>query len=782
MKSKRYQFGDCLVNCESRELIVSGQKVDIQPKVFRLIEYLIDNRTRIVTKEELQEQVWEGSYITDTALTRAIMKARKAIGDDAQNQSLIKTIHGEGYRFIAGVELHTDSPSPIVSKSSRPEPRIRKGKLQWRYYAIVVLLFVGLYAGIMLQQKGSNQPLRLAILPFEVTADSEEFEWVSLGLMSLVSQQISKEMNIPVVSSRRILSTQDQLADQGSDSNTISKQFRDLLNEIDGATHFVKYQLTTTGQGLQLNYLITDITGKAIASDQFSGEKPTVLARASILSVAESLGVTAPVEKIERVISEDAFLNETYSRGLALQLSGKAEEALNYFKIASDMEPQLFWPRYEYAIAQRIVGNNEIAEKILVELEPRAENLEQQISIANALGLLYWRLSKMDKAKSYLESGLALAQETGFIEQHAILLGNLAILAKNESEFEKSRTYLGKALSLYQELGTTTPPGWLSNTLAGLYVNEGNFTEAEIHFEQAISYFRKVQNERNLASSLSGYSSALIKTGEYDKAELLQNESLALRNKINDQRGIASSIINLADLHMSKGQFSAASEQLKSLEQTEIYTKSSPIQLAALRRQAHLSFEKQQYQKGLESLDKAEEIAVAVNRQLTISNIHMLRLEILIGEGIQQDILSQLDALMGKLELNGYTRLMIKGYKLKAELAQKNNQPEVAISHYKEAIGHANTIRDRLGRARAEIDLAQLYLDQNDMESAESLIALLSAEFDYLYKVKILRAKYADLSDDKVRTLEHLQQAKAIANERWTEEYEIWLQAITTAI
>ncbi len=780
MKSEGYRFGDCVVNSVTKELLLAGTKVDIQPKVYRLIEYLIENRARIVSKDELQEQVWDGSFITDTALTRAIMKARKAIGDDAQNQALIKTIHGEGYRFIADLEVVTE---PITSFSEQvdtptPQEKPTASTSLWRYAAVAVVIIAVIVSAISLRQDHENRLIRLAVMPFDVISDTEDYNWVSLGLMSLVNQQLSKELGVSVVSSRRIISSQDQIAaDTESDSG--DRQLRALLNDVDGASHFVQYQLSSTPQGLELNYVITDLSGKAIATDQFHGDTPTLLARASLHSVAKALGISQSDETVQRIISDDPFLNEAYSRGLALQLSGKAEEALNYFKIASDMEPELFWPRYEYALSMRILGNNEEAEKLLIALESQAQSLEEKISIANALGLLYWRMSKMSEAKSYLESGLAQAQESGFTEKHAILLGNLAIMAKNESEFEKSRTYLGRALALYQELGTSTPPGWLSNTLAGLYVNEGNFNEAVIHFEQAIAYFRKVQNERNLATSLGGYSGALIKMGRYDKAERLLTESHMLRQKINDQRGIASVLIDLSDLNVSRGRFTIARDHLEQVQNNSMYEKSNPIKMAVLRRKASLSIQDGSYEQGLNALKEAEEIALATNSRLITSNIHMQRIELLIAEGRETDIAVRLDDLMSQLSLNGYTRLMIKGYKLKAEIAKKANDPDSAIGFYKEAIAHANTIRDRLGRARAEIDLAELYLETNDVSSAESLVALLASEFDYLYQVKLLRAHLAELLNDKQRALDYLQQAKDIANERWSDEHEQRLQKLS---
>ena len=80
-KSEAYVFGDCILDADRRELRVSGERVTTRPKVFDLLLYLIRNRGRAVDKDELQDAIWPRSIVTETALTRAIMKARRAVGD-----------------------------------------------------------------------------------------------------------------------------------------------------------------------------------------------------------------------------------------------------------------------------------------------------------------------------------------------------------------------------------------------------------------------------------------------------------------------------------------------------------------------------------------------------------------------------------------------------------------------------------------------------------------------------------------------------------------------------
>jgi DNA-binding winged helix-turn-helix (wHTH) protein/pimeloyl-ACP methyl ester carboxylesterase len=114
-----YRFGDCALDPGTRELRVGGAVVAVQPKVFDLLLYLVEQRNRVVSKDELQDAIWTGTIVTETALTRAVMKARRAIGDDPDRQSAIQTVQRHGYRFIAPVTLV--EPSPAAEGSSAIE-------------------------------------------------------------------------------------------------------------------------------------------------------------------------------------------------------------------------------------------------------------------------------------------------------------------------------------------------------------------------------------------------------------------------------------------------------------------------------------------------------------------------------------------------------------------------------------------------------------------------------------------------------------------------------------
>jgi len=99
-----YRFGRCVLDARARELRRDGKIVPIEHRAFDMLVYLIEHHDRAVAKDELQDAIWPRMILTESALTRCVMKARRAIGDDSQRQSIIKTVHGHGYRFVAPLD------------------------------------------------------------------------------------------------------------------------------------------------------------------------------------------------------------------------------------------------------------------------------------------------------------------------------------------------------------------------------------------------------------------------------------------------------------------------------------------------------------------------------------------------------------------------------------------------------------------------------------------------------------------------------------------------------
>ncbi len=98
-----YRFAGRTLDPVLRELRIGDELRDVEPKVFDLIEYLLKNRERVVSKDELQETLWPGVIVTEASLSRTVMKARKALGDPAHEPEVIRTVPRKGFRFVANV-------------------------------------------------------------------------------------------------------------------------------------------------------------------------------------------------------------------------------------------------------------------------------------------------------------------------------------------------------------------------------------------------------------------------------------------------------------------------------------------------------------------------------------------------------------------------------------------------------------------------------------------------------------------------------------------------------
>ena len=105
-----YRFDDFLADPETWRLSRDGQEIHLEPVVLELLIYLIDNRERLVTRQELMDTVWGDTVISESALTKAVARLRKALGDDSATHRYLETVRSLGYRFIAAVE-EIESPN-----------------------------------------------------------------------------------------------------------------------------------------------------------------------------------------------------------------------------------------------------------------------------------------------------------------------------------------------------------------------------------------------------------------------------------------------------------------------------------------------------------------------------------------------------------------------------------------------------------------------------------------------------------------------------------------------
>jgi len=127
----QFSFTNHVLDVGLRELTRGGESVAVEPQVFDLLIYLVENRERVVSKDDLIENIWEGRIVSESTLTSRINAARKAVGDSGKDQSVIRTIARKGFRFVGDVQKATEpqapSPRSDIGPRSDTSPRGETG-------------------------------------------------------------------------------------------------------------------------------------------------------------------------------------------------------------------------------------------------------------------------------------------------------------------------------------------------------------------------------------------------------------------------------------------------------------------------------------------------------------------------------------------------------------------------------------------------------------------------------------------------------------------------------
>jgi TolB-like protein len=168
-----YQFGPFELDIASVELRNGESRLNIEPQVFAVLALLIENRDRMVTKEEIIEKVWDGRIVSDAALASRVKSARQALGDDGKSQHFIRTIHGRGYRFVADARISRGGAAQ--QRRSANHSRDTKGA-----------------AGVELPLAERTSKPSLAVLPFRLIGDGGRYASLAVALPDELITELSR--------------------------------------------------------------------------------------------------------------------------------------------------------------------------------------------------------------------------------------------------------------------------------------------------------------------------------------------------------------------------------------------------------------------------------------------------------------------------------------------------------------------------------------------------------------------------------------------------------------
>ncbi len=205
----KYQFTDFEIDLGQQELRRRGQAVHIEPQVFDLIVHLVRNRERIVSKDELIETIWNGRIISEAALSSRINGARRALGDNGNDQALIRTLHKRGFRFVGEVQaIEAPAVSAGPARIVQDKPAAAPGD-------VLVSAEVARLGDVVSESVKAEAITRssIAVIPFGNMSDDPENDYFSYGLTEDIIRLLARNRWLSVISRHSTIAFQGRVVD-----------------------------------------------------------------------------------------------------------------------------------------------------------------------------------------------------------------------------------------------------------------------------------------------------------------------------------------------------------------------------------------------------------------------------------------------------------------------------------------------------------------------------------------------------------------------------------------
>jgi DNA-binding winged helix-turn-helix (wHTH) protein/tetratricopeptide (TPR) repeat protein len=561
----RYQFEQCEVDPAGYRLLVRGESVAMEPRVFELVVYLIEQRDRVVSKDELLERLWAGKYVTESTLTRAVYEARRALGDNSRDQRIIKTLHSRGYQFVADVRVIASNGGDATEEAHPPvmpaEPAdgagsvsllsgSRSGRAYRRFALAALLLGAVLLAAAAMWYRHAVQPAprqRIAIMPFSVDANTSDLGWAELGLPGLLAETLGERADMIVYPANRV---RQALLQKGVAIEATQQEQLRALRDLFGVDHVLFAHIGRDSSQLTAGYDLVSADGRQISGAARSGGAGG-LAIALARTITDKVHVAYKAGVPLRKIGPDEFVNEAFARGLQAQLGGQLEDSVRYFEVCLSSDPSNGWAHYELGNSLRLLSRWPEAARAYEAARVRAideEDPNLDASAAVGLGLLAWRQGRLDEAERYFEDARAKYASIGRRANLAAAYGNLGILAENRGDYDKARSYYEDALALYLSEGERAGESAVYSNLAVIERKLGNPDAAATLQQRAVDLQRSVGLNQMLVFSLAHLGEIERERGNWSKARAAIDGSLKFAELTRDRIGAADALAARAAL------------------------------------------------------------------------------------------------------------------------------------------------------------------------------------------------------------------------------------------
>jgi TolB-like protein/DNA-binding winged helix-turn-helix (wHTH) protein/Tfp pilus assembly protein PilF len=344
-KSGVFHFDDVRVDLGNAQILKAGRPVAVEPKAFRVLAYLLENRGRLVEKEQLLKAIWQNTFVTENTLTREIALLRKALGDSTPKAKYIETVPTRGYRFIGRVEGDA-SGTPVDAEGDHRRSATPRAR---RWLALAGLAALTLLAIAYIMSRGRAEDAArpkiksLAVLPLKNLSGDPNQQYLADGMTEALIGRLSRIHDLRVISHTSVMRFEHpQLS-----VPEIAKMLR-----VDA---IVEGSVTREGNRIRVTaQLIRGATDEHFWSETYDRELRDALALQSGLaqSIAERVEVTVTGEEHQRLTAARPVAPEVYESYLKGRFAynksnsrADIQESIDYFEDAIKRDPT-FAPAY----------------------------------------------------------------------------------------------------------------------------------------------------------------------------------------------------------------------------------------------------------------------------------------------------------------------------------------------------------------------------------------------------------------------------------------------------
>jgi TolB-like protein/DNA-binding winged helix-turn-helix (wHTH) protein len=207
----KYQCADFEIDVSQQELRRRGEVIHVEPQVFDLIVHLVRNHNRTVSKDELVDTIWQGRVISEAAVSSRINAARRPLGDNGNDQSLIKTLHKRGFRFIGPVQVIEPATADMGVQTPH-EPSILPSRQTVTVSVAAELSSLDNIVSESVRAEAVTPP-SIAVMPFGNMSDDPENDYFSYGLTEDIIRLLARNRWLSVISRHSTIAFQGRAVD-----------------------------------------------------------------------------------------------------------------------------------------------------------------------------------------------------------------------------------------------------------------------------------------------------------------------------------------------------------------------------------------------------------------------------------------------------------------------------------------------------------------------------------------------------------------------------------------